>query len=108
VGLAQSDERGEFLLLLRSAAAPQPELEHPFELSLSVFTSLPPVPPPSPEVRARDGLWDLPVEDLLPEEGLDPFADGTFPPTGWGAAWPPLRTELLYGRLISGRLSLGP
>jgi len=53
-------------------------------------------------VRDTDGLWDLPVETLSAPGAPDPVAAGAFPPAGWGAAAPPVRVALVYGRLLTG------
>jgi hypothetical protein len=102
VGRAHGDGRGEFLLLLASAAAPMATLEHPFDLDLIAYAPLPPVPMPPPSVRDADGLWDLPVEPLSLSGDPDPVAEGAFPPAGWGPGAAPVRTEFEYGRLLSG------
>jgi hypothetical protein len=105
LGRAHGDDRGEFLLLLGPAPAPATDLALRLEVDLVVFPA-PPVPPPPLEQRKRDGLWDLPVEDLSAAGGPDPVAAGAFPPAGWEPALPPVRTELAYGRLLSGRSPL--
>ncbi len=102
VGRAHGDERGEFLLLLAPAAAPMATLEHPFLLDLVAYAPLPPVPLPPQSERDADGLWDLPVEALSLTGDPDPVAEGAFPPVGWGPAAAPVRTEFVYGRLLSG------
>ena len=106
VGRAHGDDRGEFLLLLESAAAPMTTLERPFELDLVVYAPIPPAVLPPQCVRDADGLWDLPVETLSLSGSPDPVAEGVFPPTGWGAGAAPARIELAYGRLLTGLVPL--
>jgi hypothetical protein len=53
-------------------------------------------------VRDTDGLWDLAVEELSLSGDPDPVAAGAFPPAGWSPGAPPVRTELVYGRLLTG------
>jgi hypothetical protein len=102
VGRAHCDDRGEFLLLLAPAAAPMTTLESPFELDLVAYGPLPPAPLPPQSVRDTDGLWDLAVEELSLSGDPDPVAAGAFPPAGWSPGAPPVRTELVYGRLLTG------
>ncbi|WP_295434472.1 hypothetical protein [uncultured Thiodictyon sp.] len=102
VGRAHGDDRGEFLLLVESNAAPMTTLERPFELDLVAYPPSPPAPLPPQSVRDTDGLWDLPVETLSAPGAPDPVAAGAFPPAGWGAAAPPVRVALVYGRLLTG------
>lgn len=102
VGRAHCDDRGEFLMLVAPQAAPMSTLERPFELDLVAYAPLPPVPLPPPPVREADGLWDLPVEVLSLSGDPDPVANGDFPPAGWGPGSPPVRVELVYGRILTG------
>ncbi|AUB82183.1 hypothetical protein [Candidatus Thiodictyon syntrophicum] len=44
VGRAHGDDRGEFLLLVESNAAPMTTLERPFELDLVAYPPIPPAP----------------------------------------------------------------
>jgi hypothetical protein len=86
VGRAHGDDRGEFVLLLGSAAAPGPELNFPLNVTVTVFgPTAVPVPAPG---HQDDPLWDLPLE-AVPAAGADAVLAGTALPTGYRATTTP-------------------
>jgi hypothetical protein len=76
VGVAHGDDRGEFLLLISSLAAPSVQL--PARLNVEVQAFVPPETSPFPTWRPEvDPLWDLPPERLAdPGTTPDPVAEG--------------------------------
>jgi hypothetical protein len=77
VGRAHGDDRGEFLLLINAAVTSGSAWPNPLEITVSVFgpDPFPPVVPPA--VKARDPLWDLPLEPLVaPDVAVDDVATG--------------------------------
>ncbi|HZF28872.1 MAG TPA: hypothetical protein VE907_07130 [Gammaproteobacteria bacterium] len=97
VGRAHCDDRGEFLLLIDSAASGLAELSDPLELDLRVHVPI--VPVVSPAVRDQDALFDLPIEDLPAPGAADSVSPGELPWPQWtpGATTPvafPLGTIL--------------
>jgi hypothetical protein len=87
VGRAHGDDRGEFLLLLESAAVSGADLDLPVTLSVAVFgPDAAPDPAADPASRA-DPFWDLPLEEAA-LAGADAVLAGTARPGGYrqGAA----------------------
>lgn len=78
VGRAHGDDRGEFLLLLRSEAAGVGELPSPLVAQVTVFG--PPAPPPIPP---NDPLGDMPVETLAADP--DTISAGETLPPGYAS-----------------------
>lgn len=74
VGRAHGDDRGEFLLLISSAAGAIGDLTDPLPLRITVSGPAVAPVPASDEVPRRDPLWDLPEE---PAQALDPGNPGT-------------------------------
>jgi hypothetical protein len=85
VGRAHGDDRGEFLLLIRSEASSIGELINPLPVDVTVFApTIIPVPS-TPDLPLRDPLWDLPIEET-PAPGMpDLVATGESLPTGYAA-----------------------
>jgi hypothetical protein len=91
VGYAHGDDRGEFLLLLRSTAGGLGGLPAPLRVLVTVFGPPAPPVPPTPALPKADPLWDLPLEaiglpdpdDVSPGEKLPPvpFAAGDYAAT---------------------------
>ncbi len=83
VGVAHGDERGEFLLLLRSEASNGlTEFPNPPEISVEVtLRAAPEAAPADPGLPARDPLWDLALE-TVPLGGVDLVSPGDVPPPG--------------------------
>ena len=78
VGRAHGDDRGEFLLLLDSAAGGLGDLPSPLTAQVTVFG------PPAPvAVPANDPLGDLPVETLLADP--DDVSPGEKLPAGYAS-----------------------
>ncbi len=85
IGRAHGDDRGEFLLLLRSEASSIGELINPLPIEVTVFAPNTTPVPASPDLPARDPLWDLPIENT-PAPGLpDLVSTGETQPTGYVA-----------------------
>jgi hypothetical protein len=78
VGRAHGDDRGEFLLILRSPAGGLGDQPSPLEAQVRVFG--PAAPPPIP---ANDPLGDLPVETLVADP--DAISAGETMPPGYAA-----------------------
>jgi hypothetical protein len=73
VGWAHGDDRGEFLLVLRSAGfASLAELDDPLDLRVRVAGPTVAPIPADLDLPTRDPLWDLPIE-LLDPASVDPF-----------------------------------
>lgn len=71
VGRAHGDDRGEFLLLLSSAALGIGQISNPISIEIRVFgRPSPQPPPPDPKLPSQDPLWDLPLEDVPPAAAL--------------------------------------
>ena len=65
VGSAHGDDRGEFLLLLNSDAGGIGPFDKTLSITAHVFVfANAAVPVPTPEQRANDPLWDLPLETV--------------------------------------------
>jgi hypothetical protein len=101
VGRAQGDDRGEFLLLLDSAAGGIGDLPVPLTARITVFA--PPAPPvPTDPDQARDPLWDLPVELLAGLADPDDVSTGERLPAGYVSTASSTRTVTFEpGRLSS-------
>jgi hypothetical protein len=101
VGRAHGDDRGEFLLLIASAAMPQSDLIDPLPLTVTVFAPQPPPVPATPDLPALDRLWDLPLE-VLPAAGApDPVSSGEVLPPNYTAST--VRAiDFAPGRIVSG------
>jgi hypothetical protein len=88
VGYAHGDDRGEFLLLLRSRAGGLGGLPSPLRVLVTIFGPPAPPVPPTPRLPKEDPLWDLPLEeiglvgpdDVSPGQKRPPvpFAAGTY------------------------------
>lgn len=96
VGRAHGDDRGEFLLLLRSEAGGLGDLPSPLVAQVTVFG------PPGPiAVTADDPFSDLPVEPLLADP--DTVSPGETLPAGYAATAQSSRPVTFEpGRLLSG------
>jgi hypothetical protein len=70
VGRAHGDDRGEFLLLLSSAAGEAADETGRLTLHVEVFARDPGLPGP-PRSVPGDELWDLPREEAIPLDPLD-------------------------------------
>jgi hypothetical protein len=82
-GRAQGDDRGEFLLVVRSSAAGVGPLDLAAGVSLVVDVHAPPAPQGvPPAVQAADPLWDLPVESVGGPGPTDPVSLGERIPLG--------------------------
>jgi hypothetical protein len=77
VGRAHGDDRGEFLLLINALVTSGSAWLDPLEIEVSILGP-DPFPPVAPaEVKARDPLWDLPLEPLVaPDMDIDDVATG--------------------------------
>src|SRR5262249_44320469 len=76
VGRAQGDDRGEFLLLISSAASIGP-LNDKLNLPLSVTVWAAAAPPPASDfTKQNDPLWDLPLEVVTTAGPSDPVSLG--------------------------------
>lgn len=88
VARTHGDDRGEFLLILPSAAVPLDELPsraNPLKIVIHIFAwKTPPTPTPK-DLPGIDQLWDLPVEKvpLEPVGPDDPFSKGEALPAGY-------------------------
>lgn len=83
ISRAHGDDRGEFLLLLGPAAAPDADLPRPLSIQVTVFGPVvDPVPGPG---QADDPLWDLPLETLSAPDELDAVSAGLVLPAGYTA-----------------------
>jgi len=77
VGRAHGDDRGEFLLLINAAVTSGSAWPDPLEITVSIFGPDPFPPVATPAVKARDPLWDLPLERLAaPDMAVDDVATG--------------------------------
>ncbi|HEX5703534.1 MAG TPA: hypothetical protein VFX97_10085 [Pyrinomonadaceae bacterium] len=77
VGRAHGDDRGEFLLLINAAVTSGSAWPDPLEITVSVFGPDPFPPVVAADVKARDPLWDLPLEALsAPGAAVDNVATG--------------------------------
>lgn len=84
VGRAHGDDRGEFLLLINAAVTSGSAWPDPLEITVSVFGTDPFPPVATPEVKARDPLWDLPLEPLAaPDAANDDVATGVTLPVDY-------------------------
>jgi hypothetical protein len=83
VGLAQGDDRGEFLLLISSEASPIGPLPKALTLPLEITVWAAAGPPSATDfVKQNDPLWDLPLEVVTGTGPTDPVALGEqLPPT---------------------------
>jgi hypothetical protein len=103
VARTRGNDRGEFLLVLPSAAVPGAEL--PAQVTLRVAVSGPagaPVPA-NDELPALDPLWDLPLEPLAADSTPDPVADGSQPPVGYQRSATTARdVNFQLGRILTG------
>ncbi len=102
VGRAHGDDRGEFLLLLDTAAAPAAELVDPLEVRVIAYApASAPLPVPA-DLPSQDFLWDLPLE-VLPAPGApDPVSAGEVLPAGYVETASSSRlVPFRLGRLIS-------
>ena len=97
VGLAHGDDRGEFLLMLRTEAGGLGDLPSPLVAQVTVFG------PPAPvAIPANDPLGDLPVETLAADP--DTVSPGESLPAGYAAtvhSTRPVTFEL--GRLLTSQ-----
>lgn len=97
VGLAHGDDRGEFLLMLRTEAGGFGDLPSPLVAQVSVFG------PPAPvAIPSNDPLGDLPVETLAADP--DTVSGGESLPAGYAAtvhSSRPVTFEL--GRLLTNQ-----
>lgn len=100
IGYAHGDDRGEFLLLVEPDLVTIGALPASADVELTVFVA--PVPiPPSPDVRARDPYWDVPVEIIAPgATATNPVVAGVQPPPGF-VAMAPVIVNLELGFLRS-------
>jgi hypothetical protein len=99
VGRAHGDDRGEFLLLLNSAAGGQGDLPNPLDAVVTVFG--PPTPQP---IAAGDPLGDLPSEILLADP--DDISPGIKLPTNppYASTAQSSRTVTFqFGMLLTGQ-----
>ncbi len=99
VGSAHCDDRGEFLLLLESRAAPPGDLTNPFTLDLRAYAPKPPVPAVTDAVKQCDPLWDLPLEEAPAPGMADPVCAGDWPCDSWVAAAGTVSVSFTLGRL---------
>jgi hypothetical protein len=84
VGRAHGDDRGEFLLLVNAAITSGSAWPDPLEIDVSVSGPDPFPPVVAPEVKARDPLWDLPLEPLVaPDVAVDDVATGVALPVNY-------------------------
>jgi hypothetical protein len=103
VGRAHGDDRGEFLLLVGSEAAPPGDMPATIALEVTVFgPGLPPVPT-SADVARLDPLWDLPIEAAAAPGAADPVSDGVTRPASYTASVTRAVT-LAPGRIGSGEI----
>lgn len=104
VGRACSDDRGEFLLLLNSEAAPDSDILRTIDARVSVAGPLTAPVPSDPDLSGRDELWDLPLE-VLPAPGLpDTVSSGETFPAGYTVDLGSARTVTFeIGTLLNGR-----
>lgn len=97
VGRAHGDDRGEFLLMLRSTAGGLGDLPSPLQAQITVFG--PPAPPPIP---ANDPLGDLPIEALAADP--DTISPGDALPAGYAATVNSTRLVTFeLGTLLTGQ-----
>jgi hypothetical protein len=85
IGRAHGDDRGEFLLLLRSEASSIGELSNPLPIEVTVYAPNTTPVPSAPDLPARDPLWDLPIEETPAPGAPDPVSAGEAQPTGYVA-----------------------
>ena len=79
VGRAHGDDRGEFLLLLESGAAPLADsLTNPLQIEVTVFASMNPTEP-----DANDIYWGLPIEDVGAAASAEAVAAGETLPSAY-------------------------
>lgn len=111
VARAHGDDRGEFLLLVGSGAAPVTETDTSLTFDVQVWgpQNVPvPVPPRLPEV---DPLWDLPLEKPLslgnpdPVDPVDPMFAGLTQPDTYVLVVT-VTVSFLLGRVISLEFSI--
>jgi hypothetical protein len=99
VGIAHCDDRGEFLLVVDSNAGGIAELTNPLPLQLHVHVPTPPVA--SDEIRRRDPLWDLPVEEVAAPGDPDTVCAGSPPWDEWTDV-ATVATDFTLGTLMRG------
>jgi hypothetical protein len=75
IGRAQGDDRGEFYLLLSSAASPAHDLTDPLKVRLEVFGPAADPTPANPELPSLDKFWDLPAEVAAVLDPAQPDVD---------------------------------
>jgi hypothetical protein len=80
VGWAHGDERGEFVLVVRTPAGDVAVPADPFPVALTIGAQLPPPDPDpaDPLLAAVDPLWDMPLETAVasPDPGNEPTLTG--------------------------------
>ena len=76
VGRGHGDDRGEFLLLISSAAIPVGDLVNPLSINVTVFAPAAVPAPATPELPSLDPLWDLPLETASTPGAADPVTAG--------------------------------
>ena len=88
VARAHGDDRGEFLMLLGSGAAPVTDTDTVLNFEVQIWGPQNVPVPATPDLPKKDALWDLPLEKPLSLGGLDPvdaddpmFAGLTMPDT---------------------------
>lgn len=99
-GVAHADDRGEFLLLLRSTnalLAALPSLERDVVLQAAV----PPVTADSPGDPAADPLSSLPVETLPALGAADEVSNGEVPPPTYTVSDQTLLVTCRLGRVVA-------
>jgi len=100
-GVAHADDRGEFVLLLRSTnvlLAEAPTVER----DVVLHASLPPAVVDSPGDPALDPLAALPIEQLPPPGSPDPVSAGDQPPPGYAESPNTLTVTSRMGRVVTG------
>jgi hypothetical protein len=89
IGRAQGDDRGEFYLLLSSAASPAHDLTDPVKVLVEVFGPTVDPVPANPNLPSLDKFWDLPTEVAAVLDPVNPDDDsvsaGTVLPAGFSS-----------------------
>jgi hypothetical protein len=87
IARGQGDDRGEFLLLLPSAASPAHDLTDPIAVTINVFGRAVDPVPSTADQASLDPFWDLPTEVAVVLNPGNPDADsvsaGTDLPVGY-------------------------
>ena len=103
VGRTRGNERGEFLLLLDSAAAPASDLDATIDVRVEIAGPSELPVPADEQLPKLDPLWDAPIETLPSADQTDDVATGERLPAGYAFSVSARRViPFQVGRILSG------